>query len=117
MKFKVLIAAFMFALALPVAADFRTIEQGHEVALSDLRLPQHESGTIAFKTCDDCSYMVKRVSRDTRWVVDGTSMSLEKFRRSVQRIADRDGTPVTVRHHLEEDRVTQVSVHPIPTRD
>lgn len=111
MKIKVLIAAIILGLALPAAAGFRQIQEAHEVQLPDLRLPQNEVGTVAFKPCGDCPYMVKRVNGNTEWIFDGNSMSLKKFRRAVRRLTDRDNTAVTVLHHLEEDRVTRVSVH------
>lgn len=111
MKFKVLIAAIILGLALPVAAQFRTIQEAYEVQLSDLRLPHNEVGTVAFKTCDDCPYQTKRVNGNTQWILDGESMSLTKFRKGLRALTDRDNTAVTVLHHLEEDRVTRVSVH------
>ena len=113
MKFKVLIAAIILGLALPVAAQLRTIEEAYEVRLSDLRLPQSDGGTVAYKPCDECPYETKRVRSDTQWVLDGNSMSLEKFRRSLTSMTDRRNTAVTVLHHLESDRVTRVSVHPV----
>lgn len=111
MKIKVLITAIVLGLALPVAADFVQIQEAHEVQLSDLRLPQNAHGTVAFKPCGDCPYMVKRVTEDTQWVLDGKTMKLEKFRRGVMNLTERDNTAVTVLHHLENDRVTKVSVH------
>ena len=113
MKFKVLIAAIILGLALPVAAQFRTIAEAYEVRLSDLRLPQSEGGTVAYKPCDECSYQTKRVNDDTQWILDGKSLPLEKFRRSLISVTDRANTPVTVLHHLESDRVTRVSVHTV----
>ncbi len=113
MKFKVLIAAIILGLALPVAAQFRTIAEAYEVRLSDLRLPQSEGGTVAYKPCDTCPYETKRVSSDAQWVFDGKSMSLDKFKRGLTSITDRRNTAVTVLHHLESDRVTRVSVHPV----
>lgn len=113
MKFKVLIAAIILALALPAAAQFRTISKAHEVRLSDLRLPRNEGGTVAYKPCDTCPYETKRVSSDAQWVLDGKSMPLDKFRRALISITDRRYTAVTVLHHLESDRVTRVSVHPV----
>jgi hypothetical protein len=113
MKFKVLIAALSLALALPAAAEFRTIAEAHEASLSELRLPQNETGTISFKPCDECAYVVKRINSNTEWVFDGKSMSLKNFRRNLRTISDRKNTPVTVLHHLESDRVTRVSVHPV----
>jgi hypothetical protein len=113
MKFKVLIAAIILGLALPVAAQFRTVSKAHEVRLSELRLPQNDGGTVGYKPCDTCPYETKRVSSDTQWVVDGKSMSLDKFKRSLMSITDRRNTAVTVLQHLESDRVTRVSVHPV----
>ncbi len=117
MKFKVLIAAILFGLALPAAAEYKVIQEAHEVRLADLRLPQNETGTVGFKPCDDCSFLVKRVNGNTEWVLDGQKLSLEKFKRNLRRIADRENTPVTVLHHLEDDRVTRVTVSPIQTAD
>ncbi len=110
MKFKVLIAAILLGLALPVAADFKTVAEAHEVSLAHLRLPQSASGTVAFKTCDECSYQTKRVNEDTQWVLNGNQLPLAKFRRGVMSITDRDATSVTVLHHLEQDRVVRVEV-------
>jgi hypothetical protein len=113
MKFKVLIAAIILGLALPVAAEFRTIEEAYEVRLSDLRLPQNDGGTVAFKTCDECPFQTMRVSSNAQWILDGKSLPLAKFRRSLLSVTDRRNTAVTVLHHLESDRVTRVSVHPV----
>ena len=111
MKTKLLIAIAIMGLALPVAADFTTVQLAYEVALSDVRLPRNEKGTIAFKECDDCEYKTKRVSADVHYRVDGRSVSLEKFREMTDRVADRDNEAVTILHHLEDNRVTEVSVY------
>jgi hypothetical protein len=110
MKIKVLIAAIALGLALPVAADFRTVAEAHEVSLTNLRVPQSESGTVSFKTCDECAYQVKRVGEDTRWVLNGRSLPLAKFRRGLLSITDREAAAVTVLHHLDKDRVIRVEV-------
>jgi hypothetical protein len=68
MKFKVLIAAIILALALPAAAQFRTVSKAHEVRLSDLRLPQSDGGTVAYKPCDECPYETKRQEHAARQV-------------------------------------------------
>jgi len=111
MKLKLLIAATLLGLALPAAADFTTIEQAYEVALSNIRLPQYESGTIAFKPCDSCEYRTERVTPETRYLVNGRAMPLPKFRIAVSRVSDRDAEAVTILHHLKSDRVTEVSVY------
>ena len=117
MKFNVLIAAILLGLSLPAAAEYKVIEEAHEVRLADLRLPQNETGTVGFKPCDDCNYLVKRVNGNTEWVLDGQKLSLQKFKRNLRRISDRENTPVTVLHHLEDDRVTRVTVSPVTTAD
>lgn len=110
MKFKVLIAAIILGIALPAAAGFQTIAEAHEVSLADLRLPQSESGTVSFRTCDGCSYQVKRLGEDAEWVLNGKRLSLAKFRRGLLSIRDREAAAVTVLHHLEKDRVVRVEV-------
>lgn len=117
MKFKVLIAAILLALSLPVAAEWKSPQESHEARLSELRLPQNEAGTVGFKPCEECAYVVKRVDASTEWVLDGRKMSLKDFKRNLRRITDREGTPVTVVENFEVDRVTRVSVHPIKTAD
>jgi len=110
MKIKILITALVLTLALPAAAEFTTVQLAHEVALSDLRLPSHLSGTIGFKGCSTCEYRTERVSESTRYMVNGRSVPLDKFRSTVSRIRNRSEQAVTVLHHLEDDVVTQVSI-------
>ena len=108
MKIRMIIATIALAIALPAAAQFRTIQQAYEVELTDLRLPQSDSGTLGFKTCEECDFVTKRITADTRWVLNGKSMSLRKFRRGIARVNERSNRYVTVVHHLEKDRITQV---------
>lgn len=109
MKTRLLIVAVAFVLALPAAAEFRTVQRAHEVVLDDIRLPQNELGTLAFKSCDECAFMVKRVTADTRWILDGRSVRLDQFRAGLAAMDDRERVSLTVLHHLETDRITEVS--------
>jgi biopolymer transport protein ExbD len=111
MKLKLFIIAMCLGLALPATADYLTIEQAYEVALSDIRLPRSESGTIAYKECQSCEIRTTRVDENTQWLVNGKAVSLKKFREAVSNVVDRDTEAVTVRRHLEKDRVTAVSVY------
>ncbi len=110
MKIKILITALVLTLAMPAVAEFTTVQLAHEVVLSELRLPSHVGGTIAFKSCSDCPYQTKRVSEHTRYVVDGRAVPLDKFRSAVSHIRKRSEQWVTVLHHLENNVVTQVSI-------
>ena len=111
MKIKLLMIAFAFSLAMPAAAEFTTVEEAYEVALSNLRLPRNEVGTIAFKTCETCDYMTKRVNADTRYNINGKSVKLSRFRAALAGVKDRSSEAITVLHHLERNQVTAVSVY------
>ena len=110
MKIKMIVTALLLSLALPAAADFRTIQAAYEVSLDDVRLPQIDAGTISFKKCFECPYETKRVTASTGWVINGKSMTLAKFRERLSQLVDRSNETATVLHHLERDRVTEVSV-------
>jgi hypothetical protein len=111
MNMKLWMTAMLLAWALPGAAEITTVQLAHEVALGDLRLPQSEAGTLGFKDCDNCEYQAEAVSADTRWLVNGAPVPLKDFRQALARITERSSVYVTVLHHLEEDRVTEVSVY------
>jgi len=111
MKLKVLIAAALLSLALPAAADFKQVAEAYEVALSDLRLPRGNGGTIAFKECDKCEYKRIRVGSDIRYRLNGKDVTLKTFREAMATVENREGEAVTVLHHLERNQVTAVSVY------
>ena len=109
MKFKMFVTALMLGLALPAAADFVTIVEGYEVSMSNVRLPQSESGTIAFKKCSDCLYETKRVTAETIWEINGEATTLEKFRLRLSTVDKKKSRTVTVGHHLERDVIVKVT--------
>ena len=111
MKLKLLITAALLCLALPAAADFKQVQEAYEVALSDLRLPRSDGGTIAFKECDKCEYRRFRIGSDMRYRLNGKDVTLKQFREAMATVEDRDGEAVTVLHHLERNQVTAVSVN------
>jgi len=111
MNIKAFIIAVALALAATATADFRTVKLAHEVALTDLRLPSSASGTIGFRACAECEFRTERVTAETLWSINGRRLSLADFRTGVARVTKRDEVYVTVIEHLEEDRVTEVSVN------
>ena len=111
MKLKLLIAAALLCMAFPAAADFTTVQQAYEIALSDLRLPRNKTGTIAFKECDSCKYMTVRVGADTRYTLNGKAVPLKKFREALSVVENIDDQPVTVLRHVERNQVTAVLVN------
>ena len=111
MKLKVLISLVLLSLALPAAADLRIVQNAYEIALSDLRLPRAEGGTIAFKECGTCDYVRLRVAADTRYQINGKAVPLDKFREAMAEVGDPGREAVTVLHHLKRNQVTAVSVN------
>ena len=108
MKLKLLIATALLCMAFPAAAEFTTVQKAYEIALSDLRLPRNNTGTIAFKECDSCDYMTVRVGADTRYTLNGKAVPLNKFRDALSVVENRDDQPVTVLRHVERNQVTAV---------
>jgi hypothetical protein len=108
MKIKMIFAALLLSLSLTAAAQFKTIAEAYEVSIGDVRLPQNEVGTIAFKKCSECDYETRRISRETVWEFNGERMSLEKFRRALATVDRSENIPVQVLHHLESNQVTKV---------
>ena len=111
MKLKLLITAALLALAMPAAADGRVVQEAYEVALSDIRLPRVEHGTIAFKECDKCDYVRYRVGSDTQYQLNGKALPLAKFRAAVRHATNPQDEAVTVLRHVERNQVTVVSVN------
>ena len=109
MKLRIIITALMLSLALPAAAGFRTVVEGYEVSMSNVRLPQSESGTIAFKKCEQCAYETKRVTAETIWEINGEPTTLEKFRLRLSTVDKKSNRTVTVGHHLERDVIVKVT--------
>ncbi len=91
-------------------ADFTTIELASEVRLSNFRAPQSPNGVTSFKACDDCELQVVNVTEDTRYVVNRQPVELGEFRRRLALVQDRDGEMLIVRHHLEDDVITVISI-------
>jgi len=108
MKMKLIVTALLLCLSVPALAQFKTIAEAYEVQIGDVRLPQNDIGTIAFKRCGDCDYETRRINRGTVWEFNGERMSLEKFRRALARVDRSDNIPVQVLHHLESNQVTKV---------
>jgi biopolymer transport protein ExbD len=110
MKLKLLIATALLCMAFPAAAEFTTVEKAYELALSDVRLPRNNTGTIAFKECDSCDYMTVRVGADTRYMLNGKAVPLKKFREALSVVENSDDQLVTVLRHVEQNKVTAVLV-------
>jgi hypothetical protein len=103
-----LIAALLLTLGTTANADFVVVSDGYELALSDVRLPGSVNGTLTFRECKDCPYRTLRVTAATRYEANGQPLTLEEFRRSMEKVARPSHVAVTVLHHLESDTIVAV---------
>ena len=110
MKIRLLAMVLALGASLPATAQITTVQRAYEVPLATVRLPASESGTLAFKPCAECSTTTARVTSDTRWLVNRRAVSLQEFLSAVESRADRSKDYVTVRHHLENDLITKVTI-------
>lgn len=106
---KTLLAALM-CLSMSAAAEMTIVEEAYEIALSNLTVPVSSSGSLIFKKCADCDRMSVHMHRHTRFIVNGENVDLLEFRKSVYQVRHRDTAMVIIKHHLESDTITSVSV-------
>ena len=111
MNIRRIFLSLLVCLSMPVAADFTTIERAYEVALSDLQVPPGSHGSLMFKACGECDSQTVPMARDVQFLVNGSSVGVKEFRKSVRNVRDRDAETVIVKHHLESDTITSLSVY------
>ena len=112
MKITQLVSAIVLvvALAVPAAAEFRTVSRAYELSLSDVTVPPTLNSRISFKKCSDCEIQAVRVTPETRYSVNGRNVRFERFKSLVSKFPRDRNVPVSVMHHLESDTVVEVSV-------
>jgi len=104
------LALALLGLSLPAAAGFSTVTQAYEVPLSELRLPGNAHGTLGFKECSDCDSQTIRVNRNTRYVLNGRTVTLAMFRSKVDGTRRGRDVAAIVLHHLESNVITGIKV-------
>jgi hypothetical protein len=109
MKTKLFLTAMALVLTVPAVADFTLITQGAEVVLGEIRLPRNDGGTIAYKPCEECDIVTRRVAPDARWEINGKAVTLPEFRKRTENLINRDNHTVTVTRHIKSNRITLVS--------
>ncbi len=87
------------------------MQEAYEIALSDMRLPRAQGGTIAFKECRTCEYVRIRVAADVRFQINGKTVPLKAFRDAIAVVEEPEKEAVTVLRHVERNQVTAVSVN------
>ena len=108
----ILMASFSTAHALRV---LEAVENGVELALSELKLPTSETGNVSYTACATCRISVHRVTPETQYFVNGAALSLADFLRVADEIdAIRNGSETTLAGvfiDLQSGRVTRITLH------
>ena len=110
MKTKITMICVTLLISLSAAAEFKTVARAYEVALSNMRVPATPSSGIVFKQCAECDVQIVRVTPATRYIVNGQTVTLKEFRKSVFQVRNRARETIVVKHHLESDTIVSVSV-------
>ena len=108
MHIRKLLALVLLGLSLSAAADFTTITAAYEVAVSDLRMPRNQGGTLGFRRCPDCELQTVRVNSKTRYVLNDRDLELAEFREEIKNVRNKKTEAATVMHHLESNTITRV---------
>ena len=108
MKIKTLFAIAL--LSISFAAIGQVVSQAYEIALGDFRAPVSHSGVAAFKKCPDCERELVRVTPATRYTIDGKSVQLDEFRKTLGPAGSRKNGDVIVLHHLKSDTIESIAV-------
>jgi hypothetical protein len=107
MHIRKLLALVLLGLSLTATAQFTTITEAYEVAVSDLRMPRNTGGTLTFKQCADCDAQTLLVNSGTRYVLNDRDVELAEFK---ERLAGVRNATATVMHHLESNTITAVMI-------
>ena len=97
-------------LSMPAIAEFETVSRAYEVALGKIRIPTSAYSSMSFSECEDCEMHTVRLTANTRFVVNGRTVTFEKFREITAAVNDADSVPVIVLRHLKSDTITKISV-------
>jgi hypothetical protein len=100
----------ILAVSFPAAADFNTVDLAHEIALSEFQMPATSNGKLSFRECDGCVIQTYRVTNDTQYVLNRSSLELTEFRKQLLKIRNRNEEMVIVKRNLESDTIVSVSV-------
>ena len=98
MHIRKLLAIVLLGLSISATAQFVTITEAYEVAVSDLRMPHNTGGTLTFRQCADCEAQTLLVNSRTRYVLNDRDLELVEFK---ERIAGARNATATVMHGIQ----------------
>jgi hypothetical protein len=108
MKIKTLFAIAL--LSISFAAIGQVVSQAYEIAIGDFHVPVSQNGVAIFKECADCERKLVRVTPATRYTINGKTVQLDDFRKTIGPAGRRKSGDVIVLHHLESDTIESIAV-------
>ncbi|MFQ6006380.1 MAG: hypothetical protein ACE5OQ_12855 [Woeseia sp.] len=110
MHIRILLITGLLALGLSAVADFKTVTEAYEVAVSDMRLPQHAGGTLTFRQCAECESQTLFATGRTRYVLNDRDVDLAELKKRLALLTNPRDKTATVMHHLESNTITAIWV-------
>jgi hypothetical protein len=105
------VALALASVSVAAHADMRTVVKAYEVGVNDFRAPGTANGTLAMRACPDCKFQTLRVTSATRYQLNGAPVEFVEFLDALKLNQNRDKSIIIVKHDIDEDVVTAVSVN------
>ena len=110
--------------SLSSAWGYRVLEQAedaYELMLGEVSLPRSAAGSVIFKPCPDCNTTSLRVSGETTYLLNGSSLELSDFLEAAEAIRQQDGgnrnTAVYVFFDVDSKRVNRLELEHFTPRE
>jgi hypothetical protein len=110
LNIKIITTLLMLAFAPLTSADFVTVSRAYELDPEHVHIPVSPASNMLFSNCDGCGTKSGQLTANTRFMVDGKTVSFEKFC-DAMRLAKRSAhSGIFLMHHLESNEIESVSV-------
>ena len=80
---KGLLLVISLCVALPAAAEIRTILDAREAKPSNMTVPTSVNSRVSFRSCDECDVSTARLTPATVFTVNGEVMEFAAFRQAL----------------------------------
>ena len=110
MNIKVITTLLMLAFAPLASADFVTVSRAYELEPEHVQIPVSTASNIRFSNCDGCKTESGQLTANTRFMVDGKTVSFEKFCDAMRLAKRSENAGIVLLHHLESNKIKSVSV-------
>ena len=100
----------MLAFAPLTSADFVTVSRAYELEPELVHIPVSPASNMLFSNCDGCRTKSGQLTANTRFMVDGKTVSFEKFCDAMRLAKQSEHAGIILLHHMETNEIKSVSV-------